>query len=515
LNSLTDEHDTRSTQEIGKIAATAHTIQFVRSRWFLILAVSALVLTPCFWHRRIEAGDLGSHTYNAWLAVLAAKDQAPGLYTTAQWNNVLVDVGLTCIGSRMGFIAAERIVVSVCVLCFFWGAFAFIAASTQCAPWFLVPAIAIISYGYTFYAGFMNYYLSLGLAFAAAALFWRGTRADWMIGAIFATLTYIAHPMGFGILLAMAAYIRLAETPLAWRRWLLFGLGLLALVGLHFYLFRFKTQAGLGFRGLLMTGADQLLLFGARYKQIAEFVLAFGCLSFCVAAIQDAKDLASLRKLWTPLTLWALLVTTAVILPGAIWLPQYIAPVSSISTRLTSVTAIVGLCVLGSVRPRNWILAGLAVCAAIFFGLQYRDTGVLNEMEQQVEALVGGLPYGWRVSYTVYLQEDDRINFRHFVDRACIGKCFAYSNYEPGTGQFRVRISPTGSPLVSDSGLAMELGEYVVRGADLPMAQIYQPDEADLTKLAIRELKAGEKNGRMGHHPPASEIESRLPHRPR
>lgn len=515
MNSLTDEHDTRGTQEVRKLGATAHALQFARSRWVLILLLSVLLLTPCFWHRRIEAGDLGSHTYNAWLALLVAQGQAPGLYTSQQWNNVLVDLALTWLGKRMGFITAERIVVPACVLCFFWGSFSFIAASTLRAPWFLVPAIAIVSYGYTFYAGLMNYYLSLGLAFAAAALFWRGTRTDWIVAAILAMLTYIAHPIGFGVLLAMAAYIRLAETPLAWRRWLLFALGLLALVELHFCLSRLKTQAGLGYRGLLMTGADQLLVFGAHYKLIAEVVLGFGSLCFCIAAVQDAKELASLRKLWTPLTLWALLLMTAVILPAAIWLPQYVAPVSSMSTRLTSVTAVVGLCVLGSVRPRSWILIGLAVCAAIFFGLQYRDTGVLSGMEQQVEILVGGLPYGWRVSYTIYLGEDDRINFRHFVDRACIGKCFAYSNYEPGTGQFRVRISPSGSPLVSDSGRAMELGGYVVRDADLPMAEVYQPDETHLTKLAIRELQAGEKNGGVGYHPAAWDIESSLLNRPK
>lgn len=515
MSSLTEEHVPRETQERSEIAATTHALRFVRSRWISILALSALVLTPCYWHRRIEAGDLGSHTYNAWLALLVAKGQAPGLHISPQWNNVLVDLALTWLGSRLGFITAERIVVSVCVLCFFWGAFAFVAAPTQRAPWFLVPAIAMISYGYTFYAGFLNYYLSLGLAFGAAAFFWRGTRIDWILGVVLAILTLIAHPMGFGVLLAMVAYIRLAEMVRGWQRVLLFALALLALCGLHFYLLRFGTQPGLGFHGLLMTGADQLLLFGGHYKLIAVVVLAFGSLCFCVPAIRDWKELASLQRIWTPLTLWALLLLSAVILPGVIWLPQYIAPVSSISGRLTSVTAIVGLSVLGCVRPRRWILVGLAVCAAVFFRLQFQDTGALNRMEQQAETLIAGLPYGWRVSYTLYFNEGYRINFRHFVDRACIEKCFTYSNYEPGSGQFRVRITPPGSPLVSDSSLAMELGEYVVRDSDLPMAQIYQSDEADLTKLAIRELKSGEKNGRLGHHPPTSEIESRLPNRAR
>jgi hypothetical protein len=476
-----------------------------------MLVLSAVVLAPCYWHRRIEAGDLGSHTYNAWLAELVARGQAPGLQVSPQYNNVLVDVALTWLGSRIGFITAERIVVSLCVLCFFWGAFAFISASTGRAPWFLTPAIAIIAYGYTFYAGFMNYYLSVGLAFGAAALLWRGKRIDWIVGGILAILTFLAHPVGFVALIGLVSYIRLAGMSGGRWQWLLFAAALLALAAFHFLLLGFKTEPGLGWRGLLMTGADQLLIFGRQYKPIAVAVLAFGSLCFVIAAFKDLKDLASLQRIWIPLTLWTLLLITAAILPGVIWLPHYTAAASALSSRLTSFTAILGLCVLGAVRPRTWILAGLSVCAAFFFSLEYRDTGDLNRMEEQTEALVSGLPYGWRVSYTLYLAEDPRVNFLHFFDRACIGQCFAYSNYEPGSGQFRVRISPAGSPLVSDSGLAMELGEYVVRDEDLPMAQIYQSDEKDLTKLAIRELKTGEKNGRVGHQYPAWEIEARLP----
>jgi hypothetical protein len=486
-------------------------LRFIRKRWIFVFLLSVLVLLPCYWHRRIEAGDLGSHTYNAWLALLISKGQAAGLHVVWQWNNVAADLAMTWLGSRLGFVNAERIVVCVCVLCFFWGAFAFVAVATKRAPWFLLPAIAMISYGYTFYCGFLNYYLSLGLAFWASAILWRGRRIDWLVGALFVILTFIAHPMGFGILLALIVYVRLAENIRGLYRWLLAAGALLLLFALHWYLHRYRTEVWLGMRGLLMTGADQLLLFGRRYKFLAEIVLAFGSVSFLIAAYRDRKNSSSMQQIWTPLTLWSLLVVTAALMPGAIWLPQYVAAVSSISTRLSSVTAIVGLCVLGSVRPRKWILAGLLVCASLFFAFQYQDTATLNRMEQQIETLVGTLPHGCRVAYTMYLGADSRINFRHMVDRACIGKCFAYSNYEPGTGQFRIRITPPGSPLVSDSGLAMELGEYVVRPEDLPMAQIYQSDEADLTKLAVRELAPGEKNGRLGHHPSVSEIEERLP----
>jgi hypothetical protein len=48
----------------------------------------------------------------------------------------------------------------------------------------------------------------------------------------------------------------------------------------------------------------------------------------------------------------------------------------------------------------------------------------------------------------------------------------------------------------------MEAGEYIVQPGDLPMAQIYQCDDNDLTQLCLRQLAAGEANGRIGYHPP-------------
>jgi hypothetical protein len=208
---LTDQQISQLT-DVPAPSVAGLALHFLRDTWISVLAVSGLLLVPCYWHRRIEAGDLGSHTYNAWLAQLVTQGRVPGLYLAHQWNNVLVDSALAWFGNRLGFIAAEKIVVSVCVLIFFWGAFAFISAASLRPPWYLTPAIAMISYGYTFYAGFMNFYVSLGLAFFASAVFWRGTRKDWILGGALAVLALMAHPMGFGLLVALVAYIRLAET---------------------------------------------------------------------------------------------------------------------------------------------------------------------------------------------------------------------------------------------------------------------------------------------------------------
>ncbi len=474
-------------------------LRFVAERWLPIVAFSAILLLPCFWHRRIEAGDLASHTYNAWLAQLIVRGDAPGLYLVRQWNNILVDVALAKLGTAVGLAAAEKIVVSAYVLIFFWGAFAFIAAATRRPPWILVPAIAMIAYGWTFQMGFMNYYLSLGFAFFAAALFWRGQTVDWIAALLLSGLALLAHPMGFFSLAGTVAYIRLAEKSSDRYRWLVLASAFLAVLALHWYIVRhFRVAYWDTPFFFLLNGADQLVLYGSRYLVVAWIALIFGSGCFIHGRVQQRKRGEPVWSFRTALELWAILLFVAAMIPELIYLPWYAAPIGFPVARLTAVTAILGLCILGSVQPRRWHLAGLAVCAVIFFALLYRDTQTLNGMEDQVEEMTKTLPYGRRVIETIAAPPDSRIPFiNHIVDRACIGRCFAFANYEPASGQFRIRVR-AGSPLVTDSvdfSNAMENGDYVVRPQDLPMTQIDQCGGKDFTRLCMHDLRAGEKNG--------------------
>src|SRR5580700_1583315 len=125
---------------------TWRAVAFLRANAWLAAIISVLLLVPCFWHKRIEAGDLPSHTYNAWLAQLIERGQAPGLYIESRWNNVPVDFALAKLGALTGFVVAERILVVISVLIFFWGAFALASAANRRPAWFLVPAIAMITY---------------------------------------------------------------------------------------------------------------------------------------------------------------------------------------------------------------------------------------------------------------------------------------------------------------------------------------------------------------------------------
>ena len=191
-------------------------------------------------------------------------------------------------------------------------------------------------------------------------------------------------------------------------------------------------------------------------------------------------------------------------------LPENLRPslqggwIGLVGSRLTTISAIFGLCVLGGLKPRKWHLAGFGVCAVVFFAFLYQDTGWVNRMEANAEKLVADLSPGTRVIVTIRAPADSRIAFiSHAVERACIGHCFSYANYEPSSGEFRVRVRK-GSPVVTsstDDAEDMASGEYEVDETDLPLKQIYQCDEKDLTRLCIRDLEAGETNGRIGYKP--------------
>ena len=485
------------------------TVTFLRrSRW-LVLALSAAVLIPCFWHRRIEAGDLGSHVYNAWLVQLIEKGQAPGLYIARQCDNILFDVMLLGLAKAVGFAAAQRIAVSLCVLVFFWGVFAFISAVTERPPWLLTPCIAMLGYGYSFSMGFMNYCLSLGLACFGLAMVWRPRRVDWVGAAILAILTFLAHPIGFLWLTGMTAYLRMRPRFPGWWKLALPLAAVAVFYAVHWYTLHRPDLSADWERGpwYLYNGADQLALYGKRYLGVAVAAFCFGVA--CVAAnfFAQPREPGFWKRFELPFEWYAVAFCATALLPENLRPSPDAGWIGLLGSRLTTISAIFGLGVLGSLKPRKWHLAGFSVCALIFFAFLYQDTGWLNRLEANAERLTRGLAPGTRVIVTIDAPAGSRIQFiHHSVERACIGQCFSYENYEPASGEFRVRVRQ-GSPLVTSSTDAAEdmaSGDYEVEEADLPLKQIYQCDRGDLTKLCIRDLAAGEDVGDPSKDKPAN-----------
>ena len=465
----------------------------------LVLLVSAAILIPCFWQRHIQGGDLASHVYNAWLAQLVGEGKAPGVYAVWQGKNVLFDLMLLKLGKMAGFGAAEKIAVSLCVLVFFWGVFTLISVATRRRPWLLAPGLAMLAYGYVFYMGFMNYYLSLGLACFGLAALWHGERRGILMAVVLAPLALLAHPLGFLWLVAAGAYRLLWPRMRGWAEWFppatAVGIGLVV----RWVLARHpEFQPDWPDRPFFQwNGADQFWVFRpeTRYVALAMVVFVAAATLLDLLPWRQGRANGKERRLFPEFYAVAFCLTS--LLPENLRPDENAGWIGLLVTRLTLISAIFTFCWLGTLRPRNWHFVALAGCAAVYFTIVNLDTLPAERMEENAEKITRELPTGTRVIATIFEPPDFRMVALHVVDRACVGHCFLYSNYEASTKQFRLRVRE-GSPVVvgsPDDSDDMQSGLYEVRDDDLPMKEIYQCDAKDWTKLCIRDLKAGEKNG--------------------
>jgi len=474
-------------------------LNFFRKNIFAIAGISALLVIPCFWRSRIQAGDLGSHVYNAWLAQLIEHHQISGLTIARQWSNILFDLLLQNVGNLLGFVAAEKIVVAFAVLVFFWGCFSFLARASGTPPWGLAPFLFVLSYGYAFHMGFMNYYLSTGFAFFALAAAWHGGAGNWLCAGVLAAVSLLAHPIGFVLFVAIACYVSLWRLLPRWTRFVLPAIVVVCVTAVKVYFAGHDTLAASwrseGFFQLL--GQDQLNLFGHRYVLLSWIALAWG--NVCVlAAIYDwifrAKKPSAGFRLAVELYLLAVIGTFC--LPENFRVGLYAGWIGLLVSRLTLVTAAFGLLVLAALRLPRWSTHGNCLGALLFFLFLYQDTGKLDRMEASARTVVQSLPIGTRVVAVANPPDDWRIQFiYHSIERACLGRCFSFANYEPSSLQFRVRAGP-GNYFVTtsvDQSDDMSSGDYIMRKDDLPLTSIYQCDDADFTQLCALPLREGQK----------------------
>src|SRR5205807_2263144 len=126
--------------------------------------------------------------------------------------------------------------------------------------------------------GFMNYYLSLGLACFALAIFWRARRFEWIAAVPFAVLTLLAHPIGFLWLVCTLAYIKVREKLAGWRKLAMPVSAASAFAVVYWYTSHRPSLFADWDRGPFYSynGADQLALYGKRYFFLAGAAFLFG-----------------------------------------------------------------------------------------------------------------------------------------------------------------------------------------------------------------------------------------------
>lgn len=474
-------------------------VEYARAHWIRIGLISAGVLVPCFWQRHIEAGDLGSHVYNAWLAQLIGQGRAPGLYLAPQWHNVLFDFVLLGVANVAGLLVAEKVAVALAVLIFFWGVFVLLVALTERVPWFLTPCMAMLAYGYSFNMGFFNYYISIGLACWSAGIFLGGPRSDWIVALALWPVIYLAHPIGFLFAVGITGYLALRGVLSGiWK--LIVPVGTVGGVALLHWVLATHSDYDVDWTKdgpfYVFNGSDQLVLYGDQYASLARAAVLFGVICFVVDAVLRRKERASWKAFALPLELYVVAFVVIVLLPENIRPSADVAWIGLLVSRLTLVAAVFGLAVLGCLTPRKWQLLGFGLLGLAFFVFLHDDAVSLNQTEVNAEALLSRLPDGTRVIPTLSAAPDSRIEFvGHLADRACIGHCFSFSNYEPASGQFRVRATPGNRIAVSPYPQLEKMvsAGYAFQAGDLRLVQLYECDRrVDLRKLCVREIGVGE-----------------------
>jgi len=145
--------------------------------------------------------------------------------------------------------------------------------------------------------------------------------------------------------------------------------------------------------------------------------------------------------------------------------------------------------------------AGLTLIAISFFGLLFSDDNRLNKLEDRVVLSVHQLPPSQRVVSSIVSERVGLIS-QHILDRACIGHCFSYANYEPSSRQFRIRAHPANGIVLDDYREvdAMQNGVYAVQSRDLPLYVVYLCGP-DSSSVCTRQLEAGETTGKTDVQP--------------
>lgn len=474
------------------IKAERSAVPTSRSAGLAATGISALVIIPCFWQSRIQAGDLSSHVYNVWLANGIKAGKLPGLTIVSQWTNVLFDVFLGKAVQATGYALGQKLAVAAAVLVFFWSAFGFVTVVSERRPWHMMLPLAVFTYGWVFHMGFFNYYISAAFSIAALAVCWHGPNRKSLFAVPLLALGTLAHALPVAWAVGAILYVWLSGALRNRAPFATFAIAFASTVGLSLVLTkRFQTRHSLQ-QVFAAAGADQVVVFGTKYV-----VICIALLLFWFALWRDLRKRFGYSQILASQSfqLFAITVATIVILPTAVLLPGYEHGLMYIADRMSLIIGVLVCAMLGRAVPTKPQRVFIACIVLLFFGWTFRETARANAVESKISAALLQVPQGSRV-LSSFQDSQSRVNpLSHAVDRACIGRCFSYGNYEPSTKQFRIRATAP-NPYVASAYIdadAIQNGNYRVQPQDPPVFQIAwcKGDQ----EICIQPLAAGVMNG--------------------
>jgi hypothetical protein len=345
----------------------------------------------------------------------------------------------------------------------------------------------MLAYGWVFHMGFFNFYLSMGLCLWVLAVVWEWRPRRVAIAVPLVVLAYTAHALPVAWVAGLMLYQWLARRISPRARvyvtaFSLVGMVALRIVVAHAMFSRWSAQ-----QIKMATGADQVSVFDSKYYVVLMgLVFLWGLLFLDLARASGPRHVVSS----VPFQFCVISAAAVSLLPTTILLPGFHHGLVFIADRMSLGVAICVCALLAAARPRAFQRYALALLAVVFFGFLYRDEKILNVIEDRMDDAISQLPAGQRILSGVDDPDLHTFAVTHMIDRACLGRCFSYANYEPSTALFRIRAvadNPYVTARYADSW-AMQAGKYVVQDTDLPLLQLVL-DQAG--RMVVRNLNAG------------------------
>jgi hypothetical protein len=453
------------------------------------LLVSILLVIPCFWQSRIQAGDLSSHIYNAWLTIQVQRGAVAGLFITHQYTNIAFDLLLSWLLPLVGVNLAQRLAVSCCVLVLCWGVLKFVDAVSGKHSWGTEICVAMLAYGFVFHLGLFNFYLSTGLCFLFLGLTWGRTDSKNILFTIpLLLLAWSAHPLPVLWTIAAFLYQKLARVIPEFA-WILFIVSFAAVIVLRMVIMRLYPTVWSPAQISMSTGADQVFLYGRQYVIVMVLLLlAWAAMMHNLARQVTWHGVLSN----TSVQLWILTALSLAMLPRSILFNSHKAPITFLPERLSLFCGILVCALLAKVKMSSYAKTLLLLAVTFFFIFCYQDDQRLNHLEDRVSASLQTVPSMGRV---VFIPKSETTRLPpplHIIDRVCIGRCLSYGNYEPASGHFRLRAKPHDPGVINSYWELQDLEQqhYIVRPKDLPLYQSIRMDDVQPNYKTIQ-LTAG------------------------
>jgi hypothetical protein len=456
--------------------------------------VSAALLLPCFWTSTFQAGDLGSHLYNAWLAHLVRAGQAPGLRLVPVWTNVALDWLLEALVAGLGPIWAGRLCAVLVVTTLASGLLFWWKRTVGRWPEALAPILLILPYGWVFRAGFLNFLLGAALGFWALGWLASESRGRRWWAVPFVLAGVLSHALGLAMVLAAGGFILIAKGCQARTR-LLLALGCLSGLVL--------ARWGIVTRFTTTDPPSRLFATGIlefRPGGLLGLWCAAGVAGFLLVLVARALILERSRAWTDPFFLaWIVCLGAGLLIPHSIVVPPAPRPLHYITPRIAWVTVVMLLAALERLRPPRSALPISALLAATYFTGFYIEQRWLSGMQEGIRQAVAAVPPGARVVSQAHESGGTLDGLLHMVDQACIGHCFSYANYEPSSTHFRLRRDPDCAlALPSKRVFEVEQGGFVAREQDLPLWRVEHVRGFEFRAVP---MQAGERLARQSLSP--------------